>query len=224
MRIAFFGGTFDPPHRGHLAIAEVAADRLRLDKVLFAPVGSQPLKQASSITSFADRLAMTRLAVASDTRFDVSTLDEPRADGHPNYTIDTLLRLKASRADDDHLFCLIGADSFLGLRHWHRAAELLFVCEFIVAGRPGSGLEQVKQALPEGLQPTGESEPSVGLVRFELENRTCQRSALYLLPDLHVEISATEIRAALASLGSLENLLCGPVAEYIHKHHLYLAE
>jgi nicotinate-nucleotide adenylyltransferase len=224
MRIAFFGGTFDPPHRGHLAVAEAAAVRLRLDKVLFAPVGNQPLKQELSVTSFEDRVAMTQLAVTEDARFEVSVFDAPRADGLPNYTIDTLLRLKTSLADGDQLFCLIGADSFLGLRHWYRAAELLFVCEFIVAGRPGSGLKQVRQALPKGVQATGDSESYDGFVRFELSNHSGQRSALYLLPDLREEISATEIRTALAEKSATDNLLSEPVAEYIHKHQLYLAE
>jgi nicotinate-nucleotide adenylyltransferase len=84
MRIAFFGGTFDPPHLGHLAIARAAADRLRLDRVLFAPVGSQPLKQDSSVASFADRLAMVKLAITDDTRFAASEIDAPHADGQPN--------------------------------------------------------------------------------------------------------------------------------------------
>ena len=92
MRVALFGGTFDPIHRGHLALASAAASAFALDRVLFAPVGRQPLKAESPAATFADRLEMTRLAVASaaDPSFAVSSVDAPRPDGAPNYTVDTL--------------------------------------------------------------------------------------------------------------------------------------
>ena len=92
MRVALFGGTFDPIHRGHLALASAAASAFALDRVLFAPVGRQPLKAESPAATFADRLEMTRLAIASaaDPRFAVSSVDAPRPDGAPNYTVDTL--------------------------------------------------------------------------------------------------------------------------------------
>src|SRR6185437_12483792 len=76
-RVAFFGGSFDPPHLGHLAVARAARDALRLDAVLFAPVGSQPLKPQGSTAGFDDRLAMTRLAVAGERGFNVSLVDAP---------------------------------------------------------------------------------------------------------------------------------------------------
>ena len=96
MRIAFFGGSFDPPHRGHLAIARAAIERLALDTVWMAPVGVQPLKPGGFSTSFADRLAMVELAAAGDPRIVPSAIDAPRSDGQPNYTIDVLTAIKAS--------------------------------------------------------------------------------------------------------------------------------
>ena len=94
MRVALFGGTFDPIHRGHLALASAAASAFALDRVLFAPVGRQPLKAESPAATFADRLAMTRLAVASaaDPSFAVSSVDAPRHDAAPNYTVDKIGR------------------------------------------------------------------------------------------------------------------------------------
>src|ERR1700690_3910097 len=93
-RVAFFGGSFDPPHLGHLAVARAARDAFHLDKVLFAPVGAQPLKPEGSAASFDDRVAMTRLAIAGEPGFTVSLLDAPKSSGAgdslPNYTIDTL--------------------------------------------------------------------------------------------------------------------------------------
>src|SRR5215469_4855309 len=84
-RIAFFGGSFDPPHRGHLAIARAALQALHLDRVLFAPVGAQPLKPEGATASFDDRVAMTRLAIAEEPRFEVSLADAPAPSGAPNY-------------------------------------------------------------------------------------------------------------------------------------------
>ena len=154
MRIAFFGGTFDPPHRGHIAIARAAMTRLGLDQVLVAPVGTQPLKGAHS--SFEDRLAMVRLAVAAEPGLVASSVDAPLPGGQPNYTFATLQRLQRHLQPSDELFCLLGADSFLTLKRWHQCAELLLVCDFIVAGRPGFSLQQVNDALPEGVENAGE--------------------------------------------------------------------
>src|SRR3954451_11386664 len=89
-RIAFFGGSFDPPHMGHLGIARAAQALLQLDTVLFTPVGSQPLKPLGSSASFEDRVAMTELAIHGLPNFAISFADAPDPAGEPNYTIDTL--------------------------------------------------------------------------------------------------------------------------------------
>ncbi len=221
MRIAFFGGTFDPPHCGHLAIARAAADRLCLDRVLFAPVGSQPLKQDSSVASFEDRVAMVKLAVADDTRFELSMVDAPRQDDRPNYTIDTLQGIKSFLGPEDHLFCLVGADSFLSLPRWYRAAKLLFACDFIVAGRPGFDFDTAETMLPQRVYISAELHPEPGLSTFTLTNAAAQLSTLYFLPDLHVEISATAVRRALTEHLIRNDVLPEPVAEYIRSRHLY---
>src|SRR4051812_5838167 len=124
-RIAFFGGSFDPPHRGHLAVARAARDALRLDLVLFAPVGSQPLKPQGSTAPFEDRAAMTELAIAAEPAFQLSRIDAPNAAGHPNYTLQTLEQLHTDMPDAE-LFCLMGADSFVSLRRWRGAAQIPF--------------------------------------------------------------------------------------------------
>lgn len=221
MRIAFFGGTFDPPHRGHLAIARAAADRLRLDRVLFAPVGNQPLKHDSSVASFEDRIVMVQLAIACDARFQISVIDAPRQDDLPNYTIDTICRLKESMQSDDQLFCLVGADSFLSLPHWHRAAELLAACDFIVASRPRFDLQDAQATLPQGVCISGAALYEPGLSVVPITNLAGQSSTLYFLPDLREEVSATEVRAALASNSASNDAVPRPVAEYIRAHHLY---
>ena len=152
MRIAFFGGTFDPPHCGHIAIARAAITRLALDQVLVAPVGTQPLKGGSAHSSFEDRLAMVRLAVAGEPGLTASNVDAPLPGGQPNYTFDTLQRLRSQLQPTDELFCLLGADSFLTLKRWHQCTELLLFCDFIVAGRPGllTGTDQCGLARRSG--------------------------------------------------------------------------
>src|SRR5580658_4789331 len=124
-RVAFFGGSFDPPHLGHLAIARAARTALKLDTVLFAPVGTQPLKEQGATASYADRLEMTRLAIEGEPGFALSEADKPTASGIPNYTLETLEKLR-SAMPGCALYSLMGADSFLGLRQWHRAAEIPF--------------------------------------------------------------------------------------------------
>src|ERR1700746_3436589 len=92
-RIAFFGGSFDPPHLGHIGVARAAQAALHLDTVLFAPVGVQPLKPVGSTASFEDRVAMTELAIQGLPNFAISFVDAPDPAGEPNYTIDSLQRL-----------------------------------------------------------------------------------------------------------------------------------
>jgi nicotinate-nucleotide adenylyltransferase len=257
-RVAFFGGSFDPPHQGHLAVARAARAAFALDTVLFAPVGMQPLKPEGPVASFEDRVAMTRLAIAGEPGFQISLADAPKPPGAPespdaqkpadhqtsalktapnytpNYTIDTLQRLRTSLAPDCALFCLVGADSFFGLRRWHRASELPFVAPLIVASRPGQPLPDLeadlKSALPPGLalEPTQQearSESGIEVRAFALVNQSGDRAPLYVLPGLHVEISASEIRArihaASGNPAAERDLVPQAVRNYIAQHGLY---
>ena len=234
-RVAFFGGSFDPPHLGHLAVARAAMKALALDTVLFAPVGAQPLKPQGATASFEDRLAMTRLAIANERGFALSLADAPKPSGAPNFTLDTLLALRAELPPGGALFCLMGADSFVALRLWHRAAEIPFAAPLIVASRPGESLDDLKAALPEGLEvvslsKTHQPAKEVALRRCLLRNPAGELAPLYLLPGLQIEISASEIRKqqirelALASAtGPVpeRELLPAPVSAYIRAHRLY---
>jgi nicotinate-nucleotide adenylyltransferase len=238
LRVAFFGGSFDPPHLGHLAVARAAQAALGLDTVLFVPVGVQPLKPQGATASFEDRLTMTRLAIADQPGFSVSLVDAPRSSGAPNYTIDTLLHLRTELPPEGVLFCLMGADSFAGLRRWHRSAEIPFVAPLIVASRPGESLSDLEGALPEGLTLAGQSfGPSISQVesvdkeqievrRYILCNSSGELVPLYLLPGLEIEISASEIREQASSEGGDRRqrgeLLPSPVSAYISAHGLYL--
>jgi nicotinate-nucleotide adenylyltransferase len=240
IRVAFFGGSFDPPHFGHLAVAKAARAALNLDTVLFAPVGAQPLKPAGSTAGFEDRLAMTRLAIEGERAFEVSLADAPRAGGAPNYTLETLLGLRSKLPQPSTLYCLMGADSFSGLRLWHRAAEIPFAAPLIVASRPGLPLDDLKAMLPEGLmlEPAKQSEMEeaaaarygIPIKCYSVADAAGRRAPFYLLPGLNVEISASQIRswiresmpAAEGAKGMRdEELLPARVAQYIRARGLY---
>jgi len=198
MRVALFGGTFDPPHRGHLGAATAAAQAFQLDRVLFAPVGVQPLKEGSTCTPYFHRLAMVELACAIDSRFQPSTIDSPRSDGTPNYTVDTLASLQRQMPEAT-LFCLVGADSFLSLPQWRQPHRLLELAEWIVISRPGSPLGDLS---------------SLQLTPEQLER-------VHTIETLHDDVSATELRARLAAGEDCTGLLPPAVAEYIRRHNLY---
>lgn len=228
-RIAFFGGSFDPPHLGHIGIARAAQDLLQLDTVLFAPVGTQPLKPLGATASFEDRLAMTELAIHGLPQFVVSLADAPDPSGEPNYTIDTLHRLEA-QFPSSQLFTLMGADSFLSLRRWYRGAEIPFVAPLIVASRPGQRLEDMAAILPEGLaiqegSDTEDARPDSSLRVYAIRNQAGRSAPFYLLPELEIEISASEIRReageAPERLCADHRVLSAEVCDYIRAHELY---
>jgi nicotinate-nucleotide adenylyltransferase len=222
-RIAFFGGSFDPPHLGHLAIARAARDALCLDKVLFAPVGFQPLKPAGSTAPFADRAEMTRLAIAGEPGFELSLVDAPNHEGKPNYTIDTLGALRRQIGPRATLFCLMGADSFASLQRWHGAAEMPFAATLIVASRPGLHLDGLSGMLGDGFFIEA-AEPleacpghGVDIRSFLVRNSSGRTAPFYLLPGLDVEISASAIRAQSGT----PEFVPPAVSEYIRANALY---
>jgi nicotinate-nucleotide adenylyltransferase len=221
MRVALFGGSFDPPHRGHVALARLARTRLALDRILVAPVGAQPLKPEAIPASFEDRLAMVRLAFADEPGVEISLLDAPRSDGKSNYTINTLEALRRQLSPADALFCILGADSLLSIRQWRNPAELLTAFDFIVGARPGFRLSDTQAALPKGLTatPLTTDLPHTELLELGAPNGRCSR--LYLLTDLAEDVSASEIRFALRGSPDPSAALHPAVAEYIRAHHLY---
>jgi nicotinate-nucleotide adenylyltransferase len=223
MKVALFGGSFDPPHHGHIALARLAIERLGLDRVLIAPVGAQPFKGDES-SPFADRVAMVRLALANqpepvEPRIELSLVDAPHPDGSPNYTVDAVHRLRGALRPGDSLSCLMGADSFLTIGKWRRAQELLLACDFIVASRPGFDLQALAAALPEKIILSGDKSASPRFHVLAMCGEQAKRSHLYLLPDLAEDISATGIRAALRA--GREAPIDPAVAEYIRSHRLY---
>ena len=198
MRIGYFGGTFDPPHRAHLRVAQQAAEAFSLDRVLLAPTGLQPLKKTPPEAGFADRVMMTRLLCGGDSRLEATELDAPHEDGSPNYTVDALTTLQAEHSGAQ-IFALAGADSFLTLRQWREPDRLLELAEWIVVSRPESPLEDLSA----------------------LHLTPAHHSRVHLLQGLEDEASASEIRARLHAGVSCGTALPPAVLLYVARMHLY---
>jgi nicotinate-nucleotide adenylyltransferase len=134
VKLALYGGTFDPIHRAHLTVATEAADRFGLDQVWFVTAGQPPHKPAGSTTPYEERQRMVELACASDPRFHSPRLEEGAG---ASYTIHTIERVRGQLAAGDRLYFLIGADAFAEIGSWYRSADMLQAVEFIVVSRPG---------------------------------------------------------------------------------------
>ena len=240
MRIGFFGGSFDPPHRGHLAFALAATDRFSLDQVLLAPVGIQPLKDQQG-ADFIHRYAMTALAAQADPRLLPSLLDAPLLPApqqdRRNYTVDTLARLQALlqiAGMKPQIFAMIGADSLLGIHKWRHPERVLSLCDWIVAARPEYKLGETPEnafahavaAVPASIQVTKDADEQHGEF-LRLTHPDGAATHIWFLPQMHEEVSATALRAAIAR-EAFEgedwdaSLLPEPVAEYIRKTGLYV--
>jgi nicotinate-nucleotide adenylyltransferase len=234
MNIGFFGGSFDPIHRGHMALAQAAASRCSLKQVVFVPANVPPHKQTHPLTAFIHRYAMVALATQNERGFLPSLLEAPewaadlRSVGRTkgpvaapvNYSIDTIRRLKQTLKKSDRLFFLIGIDAFRDVAKWREARALLAECDFIVASRPGFSLREVAESLPEGLRPAAavtrpfHKQPATG-------DLVLPGVTLHLLEGVHQSVSATAIRGAAAQGKSLARWLDPRVADYVRKHRLY---
>jgi nicotinate-nucleotide adenylyltransferase len=134
MRLAIFGGTFDPIHNAHLAIARTAARDLRLDRVLFVPAAHPPHKAGGTHAAYDHRIRMVELACQGEPCFEASRLEQGTA---RSYSIDTIEKVRRELQPDDELFFIIGADAFAEIRTWHRWKDVARGVCFIVVSRPG---------------------------------------------------------------------------------------
>ena len=197
MKVGIYGGTFDPVHNGHLALAGAALGAFGLDQVLFVPGHVTPFKLNARIASDADRLAMLRLAVEGNPRFGVSTIELDR--GGVSYTVDTLKALRAAHPDWE-LWLLVGSDSLLSLGHWHRAADIVRLASIGTLRRPGVPLPDRLPGFPP-----------------DVSRRLLNHVADGDCPD----IASSDIRRRIAAGDPLDGLLPPAVAEYIAQRHLY---
>lgn len=172
--LGLFGGTFDPPHIGHLAVGSAALDQLDVDEVRFVPAGRPWQKSARVVTPSEHRLAMVRLATAGDDRFVVDDI-EIRRHG-PSYTIDTVRDLGSP------IMLILGADAAASIPTWDRAEDLLEIVEIAVIPRPGVDIDAVIASVPGTLRAL--SMPTIDLSATEIRDHIAAGySPRYLVPD-----------------------------------------
>jgi nicotinate-nucleotide adenylyltransferase len=196
MKLGILGGTFDPPHDAHLRLAQVALDQLQLDRVLFAPVGVQPLRQTERHTPPEQRARMVELAIADQLRFGLSRLDLDRPG--PHYTVD-LLALAHRQFPEAALWFILGEDSLSDLLRWREPARLIALARLAALRRPG--VEPDWPALDAAL-------PDL-------------RSRLDWLDHAPIDLSGRSIRQRVRDGLSIAHLVPIAVAAYIAEHQLY---
>ena len=199
--LAVLGGTFDPIHMGHLAIAQAVCDRLRPQRVLFIPSSQPAHKQGRQISPAIHRYNMTALAVCEHPSFDVSRLELDRAG--VSYTIDTARALKAICPIKAEISFIIGADALMDILSWKNAAELLKTCRFIVVPRPG-----YEKKAPE-------------YVDYLIKTHG---SMIHCLEGPLIDISSTDIRERFKEGLPVEGLIPKQVEDYARRHGLYPAK
>lgn len=196
MRIGILGGTFNPPHLGHLVCAQEAYVQLRLDRVLLMPASVPPHKPVEDDPGAAHRFELCRLAVDGDDRFAVSDLELLR-DG-PSYTVDTLEML-SSRAPQDNLTLILGGDVAAGLPRWREPERVLELAGLAIAKRRGTARESVETALEQ--------------------LRGGDRARFFWMP--RIGVSSTMVRRRVRESLPVRYLIPDPVGDYIHAHGLY---
>ncbi len=200
-QVGIFGGAFNPPHLGHLVVAQEAAACLRLDEVLFIPSGQPPDKPPDSLAAAAHRVAMVRAAIAGDTRFALSTVEVDRPG--PSYTVDTLTYLLAASDPSLDVWLIVGGDRVLDLPGWHDAAGIARQVAGIVAvDRPGYDLNQES------------------LASFERELPGVS-AKIRVVHAPHIGVTSTLVRSRVLDGLPIRYLVPDAVADYIAAHDLY---
>jgi len=193
--LGVMGGTFDPIHLGHLAVAEEAREVLALERILFVPAGQPPHKPAEEVTAIHHRLAMVELAIADNPAFELSRIEVDRAG--PSYTVDTLETLAA---EGDRLTVILSAETFAELPTWHEPGRLFEAARVAVAPR------------------WGYPAPDPGWLAATFPGREDRVS---YLEGPRLGVSSTALRARVAAGRSIRYLVPQPVAAYIAAHNLY---
>jgi nicotinate-nucleotide adenylyltransferase len=200
MKLGVLGGTFDPPHIGHLILAEEARLTLGLGQVLFVPAGAPWRKAGQELSPREDRLAMVRLAVGDDPNFAVSTLEIEREG--PSYTAETLAALRDQFGPETEFSFIMGADSLADFPHWHQPERILELARLAVAERPER-----------------EDEGVGGILAEDLARAMRERVVWLRMP--RIDISATAVRDRVRRGLSIRYWVPSAVEEYIRKHRLY---
>ena len=200
LRVGLLGGSFDPPHLGHLILAQEACEQLALDKVLFAPAGQQPLKAGQAVTGVEDRVRMTQLAIAGNRNFEISRADVDRPG--PHYTIDLVRIVAGQFPPGSQLHFLMGFDSLADLPKWREPDQLIRTVRLVALTRPEVRIDW--DALEAQL-------PGV-------------RERVQLLDMPEIEIASRDLRARAETGRSIRYMVPDAVTDYIAEKGLYRQE
>jgi nicotinate-nucleotide adenylyltransferase len=218
MKLGLLGGSFNPVHHGHLAIARQTREALGLDQILFIPTNHPPHKPNGSLAPAQDRYEMVRLAIASDPSLAISDV-EIRRPGK-SYSIDTIRLLQQEHGARTQLFFLIGLDAFLDFPSWREPLTLLELCPFVVLSRPGLSFRSLStMALLPPIPQASLADLDAGRISQLEVSLGAQRLTYLQLPPCTV--SASDIRSRIRRGLSVANLLPPLVESYILQHHLY---
>jgi nicotinate-nucleotide adenylyltransferase len=219
-RIALFGGTFDPVHSGHIAVARAALRRFHLDRIYFIPCGRPPHKRGRQLAPFPHRYAMVALACAGHARFVASLAEAGKdfAGREVFYSVDTVRRFqKDMLVRGDHLYFLMGVDSLLQIKTWRRPEILLNLCDFIAAARPGFRSDALRRAVPASVLPRAQKKSAPR----SSETLALRRTTVFLLDSVSNPVSATEVRRRIKHRQTIRGLVPASVQEYITRQCLY---
>lgn len=222
--IALFGGSFDPVHVGHMAVARAAQRRFHLDEVHFIPAGRPPHKTRHEMTAFLHRYAMVALACADHAHF-IPSLAEAGADlsgRHVHYSIDTLRGFRHALRSHDRLFFIVGADQFLEIPTWRSYETLLDSCDFIAVSRPGFRMDALRLVIPPELFASASRGFGTRSAKHDAHSIVLRRSTVHLLDTVRSHVSATEVRRRRRHGQSIHGLVPPRVEEYILRQALYL--
>jgi nicotinate-nucleotide adenylyltransferase len=217
--VALFGGSFDPIHSGHLAVARAAIKRFGLDRVYFIPSGLPPHKPRRRLAAYPHRVAMVTLACADHAEFVPSLAEggEDQSGQETFYSVDTVRYFRRHLHAHEHLCFIMGADQFLEIPTWKEYETLLGLCDFIVANRPGFKIEALRLVIPPELLGRHKAHP----VTDDPDAIALRRTTVYPMTTVSSQVSATEIRRRVRHGESISGLVPPRVEEYIQKQALY---
>ncbi len=219
-RIAFYGGSFDPVHNGHLMIARELIELFHFDEFYFVPAFHAPHKKARQVSSAFCRYAMLALATQNETQIKVSTI-ELEAPEKP-FTIETLTHLKNHYGDSASIFFVMGADSWNEIDTWRDWKQLLMLTNFVVVTRPNVEITMTHLVSANSVEILERVFDLRGMSADEIAPKL-ETEGIFLTDAVELDVSATRIRqeVALQNGGGWRTLVATPVADYIEKYKLY---
>jgi nicotinate-nucleotide adenylyltransferase len=223
-RIALFGGSFDPIHNGHVAVARAADRRFNFDEIHLIPASRPPHKLKQHLAPFPHRFAMVALACSDHPHFvpSVAEAGEDFTGTQLHYSVDTVRYFRHTyHGPGDRIYFIVGADAFLDIPKWKEYEALLGLCDFIVANRPGIRPEALKLVIPPDLLARKGIRPDAEGLHDSQAVAQLQKTSVYLLETVASEVSATDIRRRAQRGQSIHGLVSARVEEYILKQGLY---